>query len=236
MVRVIAAAVALVCGAAFLAPLPASADDSYRIARGGKLYDKWFAVTGAEKPAEIHKAWPASNTKKKGDVTWRCKSCHGWDLRGKDGAYAKGSYLTGIGGLRSLSGGDPAKVVAAIQDETHGMGGMMSATDMEDISLFVTNYSVKMEEHIGADKSVKGDAVKGAAYYNTICAGCHDLDGKKPKELPAPLGALTADNPWEILHKIQYGQPNEAMPSMLALPLDVSLDILAYMASDLPKE
>ncbi len=64
-------------GTALLDAKPASADEAVsteagRIARGGRLYDKWFAVIGAEKPADTHPAWPASNTKKKGNTTWRC--------------------------------------------------------------------------------------------------------------------------------------------------------------------
>ena len=74
------------------------------IARGGLLYDKWYKVIKAEKPTETHPAWPASNTKKKGDATQRCKACHGWDLMGKDGAYASGSYMTGIKGIKNMQG------------------------------------------------------------------------------------------------------------------------------------
>ena len=58
------------------APVSAAETES-NYARGGKLYDKWFKVIGVDKPKTTHKAWPASNTKKKGNVTWRCKSCHG---------------------------------------------------------------------------------------------------------------------------------------------------------------
>ncbi|CCQ73252.1 cytochrome c [Magnetospira sp. QH-2] len=234
--RAVAVAIALAFGAIAITPISASAEEDSRIARGGQLYDKWFAVTGAEKPKDTHKAWPASNTKKKGNATWRCKSCHGWDLRGKDGAYASGSYKTGIGGLRAHLGGDPAKVVAAIGDATHGLGDLIADADKADIALFVTKGQLKMESYIGADKSVKGDAMKGAAYYNTLCAGCHAVDGSMPKDLPKPLGAIAASNPWETLHKIQNGQPAEAMPALRALPMDVSLDILAYMVQKMPKK
>ena len=56
---------------------PGYAEMDSSIARGGQLYDKWFAVIDAEKPKDTHPAWPASNTKKKGNATHRCKSCHG---------------------------------------------------------------------------------------------------------------------------------------------------------------
>ena len=39
---------------------PGYAEMDSSIARGGQLYDKWFAVIGVDKPKETHPAWPAS--------------------------------------------------------------------------------------------------------------------------------------------------------------------------------
>lgn len=228
-------ALAVLSASVFSFGQAAQAEEASSIARGGTLYDNWIKVIGAEKPEETHKAWPASNTKKKGDTTWRCKSCHGWDLRGKDGAYATGSYKTGIIGLRSQEGVPLDKIIATIKDDTHGMAGMMSDQDYHDLAMFVSKGQVDMTKYINADKSVNGDVAKGEAYYNTICAGCHDKEGRSPNELPAPLGRIVGSNPWEGLSKILNGQPKEAMPAMRALPIDVSVDILAYMVT-LPKE
>ncbi|MEO5364914.1 MAG: cytochrome c [Magnetococcus sp. WYHC-3] len=227
----------LAVGTVVLAGLasPGMAEELSSMARGGALYDSWFDVLDAKRPADTHKAWPASNTKKKGDVTWRCKSCHGWDLKGKDGAYASGSYQTGIGGLKALMGGDPAKVVAAIKDQTHGMGTLMSEQDMQDLAVFITKGQVDMDPLIGADKKILGgNPSQGAGYFNTICAGCHGKDGLKPKEMP-PLGKLVRENPWEVLHKLQNGQPDEPMPALRALPMQISVDILSHLLT-LPQE
>ena len=210
------------------------AEEDSAIARGGQIYDKWYAVIGAEKPQETHKAWPASNTKKTGDATWRCKSCHGWDYRGADGAYATGSYQTGIGGVRALDGGNPARVIAVVKDETHGLG-MIPDSDLADLALFVTKGQVDMTMYINSDKSVNGDPTKGAAYYNTLCAGCHGKDGKEPQDMEKPLGKIVSGNPWEGLHKILNGQPTEKMPALRALPIQVSVDTLAYVVT-LPQE
>jgi thiosulfate dehydrogenase len=199
------------------------------IARGGLLYDKWFKVTGAEKPKDTHKAWPASNTKKSGDVTWRCKSCHGWDLKGKDGAYSSGSYLTGIKGLEAMANVDTAKIIAIFKDDTHGYGDMMSAEDYQDLANFVSLGQYDMSKYIDyATKTSKGDAAKGEAYYNTVCAKCHGKDGTLPKDMEKTVGALVNSNPWEIMHKIMEGQPAEDMPAMRAFGPQVSADILAY--------
>ncbi|MCW8888582.1 MAG: cytochrome c [Gammaproteobacteria bacterium] len=211
------------------------AEEDSSIARGGKLYDKWFKVIGAEKPKDTHPAWPASNTKKKGNATHRCKSCHGWDLMGKDGAYAKGSYKTGIKGLKNMEGASNSKVIAAMKDSTHGYSGKMSSQDFTDLANFVTKGQINMETFIDRKtKKVKGDAKQGERYYNTVCAGCHDKNGLMPKDMPA-LGMLANKNPWEIIQKIQNGQPDEKMPAMRAFDIQVSVDILAHLQT-LPKE
>ena len=102
----------LLLGALLTYPLVAPADENERsevwsIARGGQLYDKWWAVLGHEKPQDTHPAYPADG-KRKGDTTWRCKECHGWDYRGVDGAYSKGSHYSGVKGIRSYVGKDPS--------------------------------------------------------------------------------------------------------------------------------
>lgn len=206
-----------------------AAEDDSSIARGGRLYDKWFKVIGAEKPEGTHPAWPASNTKKKGNATHRCKSCHGWDLMGKDGAYASGSYQTGIKGLKDMQGVDNAKVVAIMKNATHGYSGKMDNQDFTDIANFVTRGQIDIDAIIDrSSKQARGNAAEGERYYNTVCANCHGKTGKKPDDMPA-LGKLSNKNPWEIIQKIQNGQPDEDMPALRAFDLQVSVDILAYL-------
>ena len=221
------------------APRVAAADEiQSAIARGGKLYDNWIAVVSANKPTTTHAAWPASNTQKKGDVTHRCKSCHGWDGLGKDGAYGNGSYKTGIKGVNGAWGADPAKIMAVMKDQTHGFAGKMEDNDLRDIALFISQGMVDMNKYIdGATKSPKaGDKERGAGYFNTVCAGCHRQDGKWPKDMEEPLGAQMG-NPWEVMHKIMNGQPGEPMPALRALPQreQIVMDIMAHVAT-LPKK
>ncbi len=205
-----------------------------RIARGAKLYDKWYAVTGAEKPTETHQAWPDSNTQKSGDTTWRCKSCHGWDNLGADGAYATGSYQTGITGVRGMAGAEPAAIVAVMTDQTHGLADLMDDQDFEDLALFISKGQVDMDRYIDrASNAPKGDVAKGGAYFETVCAGCHGAQGTKIKDMDA-LGGLMG-NPWEIMHKITFGQPDEDMPALYMFDRQVAADIMAYAAT-LPKE
>ncbi len=205
------------------------------IARGGQLYDKWFKVIGVDKPKDTHPAWPASNTKKKGNATHRCKSCHGWDLMGKDGAYASGSYKTGIKGLKNMQGVDNSKVIAAMKDATHGYTGKMGDQDFTDLANFVTKGQIDVDAVIDRKtKMAKGNKAQGEKYFNTVCAGCHEKTGLMPKDMPA-LGGLANKNPWEIIQKILNGQPDEKMPAMRAFDLQVGVDILAHVQT-LPKE
>lgn len=206
------------------------------LSRGGQLYDKWFKVIKAEKPKTTHPAWPAANTKKKGNTTWRCKSCHGWDYMGKDGAYASGSYKTGIKGINGMKGADPAKIVAIIKDKTHGFAGMMDEKDFQDLALFVSKGQEDMDKYIDrASKMPKGgDAARGEVYFNTLCAQCHAKDGSLPKDMDKTL-AKQMGNPWEVMHKILEGQPGEQMPALRALDRQIVLDLMAHLTT-LPKE
>lgn len=216
-----------------MAPLPASAAETESaITRGGRLYDKWFGENKAAKPTADHAAYPHKGGKYGKDASWRCKECHGWDYKGKDGAYAKGSHATGIPGIQSAAGKDPSAIAAVLRDKTHGYTeAQLSKKDADDLALFVSKGQVDMSRYIEGGKS-KGNAAKGEVYFNTICAGCHGTDGKKVKDAP-PLGSV-ADNGYEMMHKILNGQPAEGMPALRALDHGIAADITAYLPS-LPK-
>ncbi|MCK4711310.1 MAG: c-type cytochrome [Marinosulfonomonas sp.] len=211
--------------------VPAGADEiTSSIARGGRLYDKWYKVIKAPKPEETHISWPDSNTNKSGDATQRCKACHGWDMMGADGAYATGSYQTGIKGLQAMAGAPVADIVAIMKDATHGFGGMMDDQDYTDLANFVSGGQIDIDAYINRETKIAvGDIAKGEEYYNTVCANCHGADGDKPKDLGTTLGTLSNKNPWEIIQKVLNGQPAEQMPAMRAFEPQVSADILAYL-------
>ncbi len=205
-------------------------------ARGGILYDKWYKVIKAEPPKEPHKAYPADKKyAAKAASNWRCKECHGWDYKGKDGAYASGKHSTGIMGIDGMAGADPARVIAILKGDSHGYDGLMAEQDSVDLANFVTDGQVDMAKYIDpATKSVRGDRGKGEVYFNTTCAKCHGKDGLLPKDGEA-LGAVVNSNPWETMHKILNGQPGEQMPSLRAFDRQIVLDIMAHMAT-LPTE
>lgn len=241
--RICATAAAALLGAA--AGVPAAFADTdmtetWMISEGGKLYDHWSKVLFREmKDAPTHPSYPRSG-KQKGEVTWRCKECHGWDYKGKDGSYAKGSHFTGIKGLRDAVGMAPEKVAGILRDKTHGFTeAMIPAKAAMALGVFVSKGQIDVEQHIDrATRKPHGDARRGARFYQSICAICHGFDGKqlnfKTPEDPEFIGTVANENPWETLHKIRNGQPGIPMPSLGVLELKDQVDILTY-AQTLPK-
>ena len=214
-----------------------AAEEVSSIARGGKLYDKWYGVIGVDAPKKSHPAYPADKKyAAKPEANWRCKECHGWDGKGVDGAYASGKHSTGIKGINGMAGADPAKIIAVLKGNTHGYAGKMEDQDFQDLALFVSKGQVDMSKFIDyASKSPKGgNADQGAAYFNTICVGCHRKDGSYPKDMEKTLGAQMG-NPQEVMHKILNGQPDEKMPALRALDRQIIVDLMAHIKT-LPKK
>jgi len=202
------------------------------IARGGRLYDKFFAENKTAKPAADHPAYIKDGKYGK-DNSWRCKECHGWDYKGKDGAYAKGGHATGIKGINAAAGKDPVAVAAIFRDKNHGYTeAQLSAKDASDLALFVSKGQGTLAKYLDAANKSTGNGAKGEAYFNTLCAGCHGVDGKKVKDGPA-LGSV-ADNGAEMMHKVLNGQPGEGMPALRALDHQIAADIAAHLTK-LPK-
>jgi cytochrome c553 len=217
---------------------PAMETDVFTIARGGQIYDSWYAVLEHDAPEATHPAYPAAG-KQKGAATWRCKECHGWDYRGAAGAYGKGSHFTGIKGLRDMVGRPPAQIVEAVRNATHGFTAeLIPDSALNKLAMFVSFGQVDMDQYIDREtKKARGDTGRGARLYQTVCAVCHGFDGKalnfKDEKKPEYIGTVAQDNPWETLHKIRNGQPAVPMVALAALSEQEQVDILAY-AQTLP--
>ena len=211
--------------------LAVAAEQESTLSHGGVLYDKWYKVIDAGKPKSDHPAYPKDKKYAgKPDANWRCKECHGWDYMGVDGAYSSGKHASGIKGINGMKNADPAKVVAVLKDSNHGYGDKLSSDDLNALALFVSKGTIDMDAYIDrATKKPKGDAARGEAYYNTVCAHCHGKDGLQPKEMK-PFGKQMG-NPWEVMHKIMNGQPAEKMPALRAFDHQIAADIMAHMTS-----
>lgn len=210
----------------------------WSVTRGGQLYDHWGKVLLKEMPKETHPSYPAEG-KQKGSGTWRCKECHGWDYKGTDGGYGKGSHYTGIGGIRDYVGRPPAEIAAIIRDDTHRYTPeMLPDGAIEKLALFVSRGQIDMPKYIDyRTKEARGDPKRGARFYQTICAICHGFDGKtmnfKTPENPEYIGTVANENPQETLHKTQNGQPGVPMVALGVLDIQDLVDIVAY-AQTLP--
>lgn len=209
-----------------------------QLVNGGLMYDNW----PYELDALIDKTHPSYPTegKKKGISTWRCKECHGWDYKGKSGAYSKGSHYSGIVGIRSYANQNLAEIIKILKDDTHAFGNMIDDNELEALSLFVAYGQIDMDLYI--DRKTKksiGDLANGGRIYLTTCIKCHGIDGKeinfKDEKKPEYIGTVANKNPWETLHKIRWGHPGAPMISLLFLELKEQLDVLAFCQS-LPKK
>lgn len=206
--------------------------------QGGLMYDNWAKVMFKKAPEQTHPSYPAKG-KKKGAGTWRCKECHGWDYRGADGAYAKGSHYSGIKGIRAWVGGSTAEIEKIIRNDTHRYTkDMIPDEAVRNLALFVSRGQVDMPQYIDyATKTARGEATRGARFYQAICSVCHGFDGKtinfKTADNPEFIGTVAQANPQETMHKARNGQPGVPMVALGVLDIQDIVDIIAY-AQTLP--
>ncbi|OGN76577.1 MAG: hypothetical protein A2X25_10240 [Chloroflexi bacterium GWB2_49_20] len=213
--------------------------------QGGLLYDDWVKVLGVDAPTDNQPLWGTQTTNtRSGKDTWRCKECHGWDYNGVNGAYGKGSHMTGFVGVSQVAGTDASAILAALKGATnpdHDFSSVMDDQALTNLALFLNDYQFDTSFFIGADKlATSGDAVNGKNLFYQNCSYCHGPQGLSMNFAddsdPEYYGTIASDNPWEFIHKARFGQPNaENMPSMVDLGLSDAeyADLLAY-AQTLP--
>jgi len=210
--------------------------DMADIMDGGQLYDKWWKVNGGTEPSVTWDLYPSTSAKSGGD-TWRCKECHGWDYIGDEGRYASGSHYTGIEGVSHGEDHEASEIFDAIKDEggTHDLSAVLSDDDILNLTKFIKEGLVDMSLYM-TDGVATGSAANGKTLYTANCASCHGADGNTLDFKSSTAGDqgvmwLSNDNPQETLHKIRWGHPGSAMPSMIddkGLSDDDCGDILAY--------
>ncbi|MHC4611741.1 MAG: c-type cytochrome, partial [Planctomycetota bacterium] len=212
---------------------PPAAFTNADAARGGALYDKWWAVADVDAPTDDHPFWATQDTNTRtGADTWRCKECHGWDYKGVDGAYGSGSHMTGFAGIfgTTLSA---QEVFDKIKDD-HGLGTAgLSDADVWDLAKFVLEGQIDTDDILDG-AGFTGSAAAGQPTYDSTCAACHGPDGLTPPpghpEFDEYPGLLADENPWEVQHKIRFGQPGTAMPAQAGiLSVEQVGDLGAYL-------
>lgn len=186
------------------------------VALGGKLYDSWFGTVGVDAPEGDQPLWKTQTTNtRSGADTWRCKECHGWDYKGKDGAYGSGSHYTGFPGILSAKDKSAEELLAALKAGDHDFSKYLNEAQLNALVAFIQQLP-DTSAYINADKTVNGDAAKGKVVFENTCKACHGEDGKLlnfgSEAEPEYVGTV-AGNPWEAFHKISYGQPGAPMPA-----------------------
>ena len=210
------------------------------LTEGGRLYDKWWVAMGMEDPpAGNHPLWATQTTSTiSGGDTWRCKECHGWDYKGRDGAYGSGSHFTGFPGVMDSASLSAAELTAWLnggKNPDHDFSAFMEEAQINMLVTFIQEGLVDRSPYVNADKSVNGDAEHGETLYITVCIRCHGTEGKDinfgDEADPEYLGTVANDNPWEALHKGSVGQPGKTMPAGLNFgwSLQDIADVIAYL-------
>lgn len=213
--------------------------------RGGQLYDEWWPVLGVDEPTTDQPLWSTQTTNERtGADTWRCKECHGWDYKGPEGAYGEGSHYTGFPGIWGSAGQPASDIVEVLSGSTnpdHDFSTVMAEQDLIDLALFVSGSMADTAEVVGADGASLGDSAQGESQFEEVCSKCHGPDGNAINfaDLSEPefVGHVAADNPWEFVHKVRFGQPGWPMPSAISneWSLEEVANVLAY-AQTLPTE
>jgi mono/diheme cytochrome c family protein len=223
------------------------------LVRGGLLYDKWWAVNGADEPTDTNPTYPTEQNAmfkdppRSGSETWRCKECHGWDYLGVDGFYGPpSSHFTGIIGI--LGATEPQELYDIIADGTTGPTGTMtgytedqlSDEDIWDLVKFIKEGLIDDRDYINFDTNepIDPDLENGQARYDSVCAACHGLGGNAIEfDEGECMRELADDNPVEFFHKVRFGQPGTAMPSSIenGWPTEEVGDVLGY-AQTLPPD
>ncbi|MBI4825790.1 MAG: cytochrome c [Nitrospirae bacterium] len=203
----------------------APVDNTLKIIEGGKLYDQWWVVVkGAEEPKLNHPLWSLqSMNKRSGSDTWRCKECHGWDYLGNEGAYSSGSHKTGFAGvlqISKMSVKDIEAILLGSNNPFHNFSYVMDYDAINNLALFLKEGLI--DDRVYIDSKTKApfnaDPKNGKVLYEKMCLKCHGSDGTElnfgTDQSPEYVGTIAVSNPWELVHKIRFGQPGSIMPAL----------------------
>lgn len=219
----------------FVHGAPQAPSEAWTLAAGGRIYDNWWDALDRPEPAITHPAYPSSG-QSEGNSTWRCKECHGWDYKGRDGRYKTGSHATGIVGISGAQGRDVAEIVKLLRSPLHGYTKeMIGDEELARVAAFVSRGLHDTNDAIDAAGRLKGNPERGKALFQTLCAACHGFDGRLlnwgTAAEPAYVGTEASKFPDEVLHKIRNSHPGAAMVNLRALPLADAIDVLTYVAT-----
>lgn len=210
---------------------------AWTLAAGGRIYDNWWEALDREEPEGTNPAYPASG-QQSGEVTWRCKECHGWDYQGASGIYRQGSHFTGIPGVMGAQGQPVETILRTLRNENHPYTPeMITDEEMLRVATFISAGLVDMSGFIDFEtrRVTAGDADRGRDIFQTTCAACHGFDGRAMNWGEDGennfVGTEAVELPDEVFNKISNAHPGAAMINMRAFSIEDRISLLSYIAT-----
>lgn len=204
------------------------------LSSGGRLFDKWYAALGKAAPKAAHPLWPKDRAAASAGDTWRCASCHGFDYRGDpDSARLNGAGIPFVS-IRAAERTDMERIVAVMGDARHGFTDELIPRGAKiQLAMFLSKGQYTAARYYGSDGRARGSEARGKDMFASACASCHGFDGKLAVSgaAGAPLGAVAAESPAEVYHKVRNGHPGAAAAALRPFPLSTQTDVLAYIQS-----
>ncbi len=227
---------------------------------GGRLYDNWIAESGGgstvptlENPIaefmEGNKPTPVVDSPyvnfiklSKGDQ-YRCTTCHGFDYLG--------SEFSDVGIMDAANNKTVEEIQAIIRDgiiftvgttttekkttTVHDFKSKLSEAKISALAAFIKYGVVDIGDYFYAFGPIsKGNAIRGGTLFDGAkarCSECHGTEGKTGTGSANEfVGTIGYNEPFEMLHKIRFGQPGELMPSIYRSDLTTqdAGDVMAY--------
>ena len=213
---------------------------------GGRIYDNWMRALDLKSPEFNQPLWAEQSSNPRiGDITWRCKECHGWDYKGAEGAFSSNSFrYTGFPSLSGVIGSSQEDVAAWLDGTNNSNHNFVEVTNynaMNDVTAFLLTMQIDAALFIDYNSGLAlGNEGNGHSIYLDNCAACHGDLGREINfsagGKPLFIGDIAVVDPWRALHKIRFGTAKGNMPSAEnnGLSLGEISDVLAY-AQSLPR-
>lgn len=207
---------------------------------GARIYDNWMTALDLKPPEEDQPLWgEQDNNTRSGEVTWRCKECHGWDYKGEEGAFGSDSIrFTGFPSLMAAVGTSQEEVIAHLDGSnnlSHNFLDITNPNAVNDLAVFLRTMQADMALIIDYETGLAlGDENSGEALYRLACAECHGSTGRRinfsSSVSPLYVGDLAAVDPWKTAHIIRFGTAVGTMPGTeeLGWSLSTVADLLVF--------
>lgn len=108
---------------------------------------------------------------------------------------------------------------------------MLPPLAVERLARFIAFGATDLAKKINpAARQVSGNATRGGYLNTNICSQCHGIGADAFPLADGPsLGAIARRDPWRVIHKIRFGEPDTGMVGLMLAPTDDIVDIVAFI-------